>query len=216
MRVPRIPTRALGSENEGRWQRPPVLKRGDMTGQINCEVLVLQDRPGQEMSEGDSRRRVAGWFNEWQRPLRRFIASRRAIPPRDLDDVAQEVFLRLMRYGRAEFVENPQAYLFKTAANVATEWSIRYRTTGERELAWLEDNGSDNSTDGDVGRLETEEEIVKALLALRPRQREVLKLQFFEGLSHAQTAERLGVTERVVKRALAKSYQRLRRQLLPP
>lgn len=187
-----------------------------MNAQTNCEGIVLQNRPGEAMIESDSKRRVAGWFNEWQRPLRRFIAGRHAIPPRDLDDVAQEVFLRLMRYDRIEFVENPQAYLFKTAANVATEWAIRSRTSSARELAWLEGNGSDDSTDGDAGRLETEEEIGRALLTLRPRQRKVLKLQFFEGLSHAQTAQRLGVTERVVKRALAKSYQRLRRQLLPP
>lgn len=45
--------------------------------------------------------------------------------PADFDDVAQEVFLRLLRYDAAQIVEHPQAYLFKMASNVAAEWSIR-------------------------------------------------------------------------------------------
>ena len=50
-----------------------------------------------------------------------------------MDDAAQEVFLRLLRYDRGELVENPQAYLFKVATNVAAEWSIRARRERERE-----------------------------------------------------------------------------------
>jgi RNA polymerase sigma factor (sigma-70 family) len=156
---------------------------------------------------------VANWYSQWQRPLRGFIAGRHSTPSRDLDDVAQEVFLRLIRYDRAALIEQPQAYLFKMAANVAAEWAIRSRNTSAREFAWLAENSSDGSTDGGVSRLEAEEEVAQALLTLSPRYRKVLELQFFEGLSHAQTAQRLGVSERVVKRALAKSYQCLRQRL---
>lgn len=184
-----------------------------MNIQTDGTAFILQS-PGEAMS--DSRRRVANWFSEWEKPIRRFIARRRTIPSGDLDDVAQEVFLRLMRYDRVELIEQPQAYLFKIASNVATEWAVRSRNTSTRELAWLVENRSDDSTDGETIRLEAEEEIVQALLTLSPRQREILRLQHFEGLTHAQTAHRLGVTERMVKRALAKSYQRLRRQFVPP
>ena len=159
---------------------------------------------------------MADWYSEWQRPLRRFIARRHSIPSRDLEDVAQEVFLRLMRYDRTELIEQPQAYLFKMAANVATEWATRSRNGSARETGWFADTVSDDSTNGEICQFEAEEEIGRALLALCPRHREILRLQFFEGLSHAQTAHRLGVTERMVKRALSKCYQRLRRKLLPP
>ena len=47
--------------------------------------------------------------------------------PEDVEDVGQEVFLRLMRYETAELIEHPQAYLYKVASNVATEWSMRAR-----------------------------------------------------------------------------------------
>ncbi len=39
----------------------------------------------------------------------------------DLDDIAQEVFLRLLRYERTEQAEHPQAYLFTIASNVAAD-----------------------------------------------------------------------------------------------
>jgi DNA-directed RNA polymerase specialized sigma24 family protein len=41
----------------------------------------------------------------------------------------------------------------------------------------------------------------------------VLKLQFYAGLSRAEIAERTGLSERSVKRALMKSYEKLRHQL---
>lgn len=178
--------------------------------------LTLRAGPEGSMPAGGSRCQLATWYSEWQRPLRRFIGGRHSTPSRDLDDVAQEVFLRLIRYDRAALIQQPQAYLFKMAANVAAEWAIRSRSTSAREFAWLVETLSDGSTDGGVSRLETEEEVARALLTLSPRHRKVLELQFFEGLSHAETAERLGISERIVKRTLAKSYQLLRQNLSRP
>lgn len=191
-----------------------------MSDQPNCADFALPEQPGEEPSKSDgrkmgSRERVNGWFNEWCRPLRRFLAGRHSIPTNDLDDVVQEVYLRLLRYDRTEAIEQPQAYMFKMAANIAIEFASRSRTGGVRDMAWLEEYAPDEATEEELRRLENEEEVSRALLVLRPRQREILKLQFFEGLTHAQTAERLGVSERVVKRTLAKTYRRLRGTLLP-
>ena len=89
------------------------------------------------MTEADPKRRLTDWFRQWRGPLRKFLVGRGAVPAADLDDVAQEVFLRLMRYGRTELIEHPQAYLFKMASNVAAEWSIRARYVRSREPEWL-------------------------------------------------------------------------------
>jgi|SRR5579883_1871588 len=171
---------------------------------------------GDVTRESNSKHLIATWFCEWQRPLRRFIAGRRMIPPWDLDDLAQEVFFRVIRYNRTELIEQPQAYLFKMAVNVATEWSARSRNASARELAWFDGNSSEGPTEGELNRLEDEDEIERALLCLSSRERDVLRLQFYQDLSHAQIADRLGVTERVVKRALSKGYRRLRLKLVSP
>jgi DNA-directed RNA polymerase specialized sigma24 family protein len=62
---------------------------------------------------------MVDWFRQWRLPLRKFLLGRVGVPAADIDDVAQEVFLRLVRYERAELIEQPQAYLFRMATNVA-------------------------------------------------------------------------------------------------
>src|ERR1700744_846480 len=80
---------------------------------------------------------LSEWFRRWRTPLRRFLAARGLVRVEDLDDVAQEVFLRLLRYESAEVVQHPQAYIFKMAANVAAEWAIRSRHRLAHEPRWL-------------------------------------------------------------------------------
>jgi RNA polymerase sigma factor (sigma-70 family) len=164
----------------------------------------------------EAKHRLADWFRQWRQPLRKFLIGRGKVPAADLDDVAQEVFLRLMRYGRTELIEYPQAYLYKVAANVAAEWAIRGRYMQARDPEWLAESVSDERTDqlaDQAEQLELQGEIERALLTLTPQQRTVLKLQFYSGLSRCEIAAQTGLSERSVKRALMKSYAKLRQQL---
>ncbi len=163
----------------------------------------------------ESNERLADWFRQWRRPLRKFLMNRRSLPDADLDDIAQEVFLRLLRYGRTEIVECPQAYLYKIATNVAAEWSIRARYTKPHGPSWLAELSAEDEPEEDVARDVAQNEVVRALNTLTPRQREILRLQFCEALGYAEIAERLGTTRRSVKRVVAKSYERLRNELTP-
>lgn len=165
------------------------------------------------MRDQDSKRRLTDWFRQWRVPLRKFLVGKGALPTSDLDDVAQEVFLRLMRYERAELIEHPQAYLYKMASNVAAEWAIRGRYVRPHESKWLEALSTEARPEDEASQVEMQEEVRRALLTLLPRQREVLKLQFFEGLSRMQIAQRIGTSERSVKRTLIKSYELLRGRL---
>ena len=165
------------------------------------------------MSDPNSKGRLTDWFRQWRMPLRKFLIGKGAIPVSELDDVAQEVFLRLMRYERAELIEHPQAYLYKMATNVAAEWAIRGRYVRPHESKWLSGLSADEQPEDEVSQAELQDEVERALLTLPPRQREVLKLQFFEGMSRMQIAEKIGTTERSVKRTLIKGYETLRVQL---
>jgi RNA polymerase sigma factor (sigma-70 family) len=167
------------------------------------------------MTIAQSNRRLTDWFRQWRGPLRKFLAVRSAVPAADLDDVAQEVFLRLMRYERADLIQHPQAYLFKMAANVAAERALRIRHSRPHEPRWLNGLLAADEPPDNVARVAAQAEIERALNTLTARQREVLKLQFFEGLGHAEIAARLGTTRRSVKRIVIKSYQKLRDELHP-
>ena len=162
---------------------------------------------------GGSNRRLAEWFREWRTPLRRFIARRRGVSAADIDDVAQEVFLRLLRYEREELVADPKSYMFKVAANVASEWSMRARQRFPHASNWLDELTDDIDVLSDAARGQRNADLNAALSRLTPRAREVLRLQFAEGLNREQIAKRLNVTHRVVKREIVNAYVLLRMSL---
>jgi|SRR5579883_1453270 len=168
------------------------------------------------MPNPDPRQRLAEWFRQWRLPLRKFLMGQSRLPTAEIDDVAQEVFLRLMRYGQTELIEHPQAYLYKMATNVAAEWAIRRRYGRSSDPEWLAALAGDDQVEqpqDQAGKMELQDELERAILTLTPQQRNVLKLQFYAGLTRAEVAQRTGLSERSVKRSLMKSYVKLRQQL---
>jgi RNA polymerase sigma-70 factor (ECF subfamily) len=167
------------------------------------------------MTDRNTKRRLTDWFRQWQAPLRKFLTGKVGVRAADLEDVAQEVFLRLMRYDRTELVEHPQAYLYKMASNVAAEWAIRSRHALPHDSQWLASLVAADEPQRSFERDEAENEVRRAIETLGPKQAKMLKLHFFEGLGHAEIAARLGATQRSVKRILIKSYDKLRHELDP-
>ncbi|MDB6083411.1 MAG: polymerase sigma-70 factor, subfamily [Gammaproteobacteria bacterium] len=162
------------------------------------------------MKTVESTLRLGDWFREWHAPLRKFLQRRHSVRAADVEDVAQEVFLRLLRYDRAELVQHPQAYLFKMASNVAAEWAMRAHQRQPHNAQWLCDLPSDESPEREAAQAASCAALNRALNALPARRRELLRLQFGDGLSHREIAQRLSLTERVVKRDLIKAYSELR------
>jgi RNA polymerase sigma-70 factor (ECF subfamily) len=144
--------------------------------------------------------------------LRRFLNKRRFVES-DIKDVCQEVYLRLLRFERAEVVHNPMAYLFRVAANVAHDFRLRQAQWTSLEAEHLEEA---TSSAGPEQLLEAEyrsrrlDEVLASLPAL-PRAALVLHSQ--EELTYEEIAARLGVTRRVVKRAIARGYKLARESL---
>jgi RNA polymerase sigma factor (sigma-70 family) len=145
-------------------------------------------------------------FRRWRSPLRKLWC----LSESDLDDVAQEVFLRLLRYNNVELIERPQAYLFRMAANVVGEWAMRSRHRHPHDARWLDDLHAESDPEHEVARESAHRQLRQALASLSPRQQEVLRLHFGEGLARAQIAARLQTSERSVKRDLISAYATLR------
>lgn len=171
------------------------------------------NRGGALPNAGGSAGRLGDWFRDWQLPLRRFLARRRVGTAADIEDIAQEVFVRLIQYDRAELVDHPKAYLFKIAANVSAEWAVRSSRRLPHDSAWLTELVDALSPDTEVEREDRDERTRAALVALPPRAREILRLHFGEGLTHPQVAAALGVSRKVVKRDMARAYAQLRELL---
>jgi RNA polymerase sigma factor (sigma-70 family) len=159
---------------------------------------------------GSRPNKVGEWFRDWQQPLRRFLTRRRVGSAADIDDIAQEVFLRLLRYDRAELIDYPQAYLFKIASNVSAEWAMRSNRRMPHQSEWLTELVDALSPEVEVEREALDQQLRIAVQALPPRAREILRLHFGSGIQHEEIARRLGVTRKIVKRDMARAYASLR------
>lgn len=156
--------------------------------------------------------RLTEWFNTWRGAMCRWLSSRSSIQPADLDDVAQEVFLRLLRYSDEAMVEYPQSYLFRIATNVVNEWHERARNKLPHDEAGLDDlkiepqHEPENTADRGL----LDKQVRLALSRLPPRQRAVLLLHINDELTYKQIAVKLKLTPRVVRRDIANAYAQLR------
>lgn len=162
--------------------------------------------------------RLTRWFESWRGAMKRWLSSRSSMQSADLDDVAQEVFLRLLRYSDDAVVEYPQSYLFRIATNVVNEWRERARNSLPHDDVWLSDlqiepdAEPESTVEHDLVNLH----VRRAVNRLPPRQRQVLLLHIREDLTYKQIAAKLKLTPRVVRRDIARAYAELRSDLGSP
>lgn len=175
------------------------------------EPALMGDTNGELSRNG----RLTQWYDVWGTAMRRFLASRSSIQPTDLDDVAQEVFLRLLRYGDEAVVEHPQSYLFRIAMNVVNEWRERSRNCLPHDETWLADLQiePDAEPESAVEHSLVSKKVRGAVSKLPPRQREVLLLHIRDDQTYKQIAHRLKLTPRIVRRDIARAYATLRGDL---
>src|SRR5690349_14499794 len=67
-------------------------------------------------------------FREFRPGLQRFLRRRSAVP-QTAEDLAQEVYLRILRFSPGEVVQQPQSYLYRIAANVVHDFNLRARAS---------------------------------------------------------------------------------------
>lgn len=142
----------------------------------------------------------------------RLALARRLNNPADIDDLAQEVFLRLLRVPRP-LVQNPEAYLYRMALNVAEDW--RARAVNARDhSAPVEQLAASEEPEGEVAQREQDSTIQRALDSLPFTARTAVLLHVVDGLSYYEVAAHMGVSRRAVQRYVSKGYEALR-DILP-
>ena len=127
------------------------------------------------------------------------------------EDVVQDVFARAYRvWGGLQEPEKALAYLQRSVVN-ASRSVLRRRRTARSYVAPHDPPGT--GVDSLVILAEEHREVLDALHKLPRRQREVLVLRYWSGLSEGQIADAMGVSAGTVKSTASRALQALERML---
>ena len=163
----------------------------------------------------------SGFWNKrlavYQTALHRYF-RRHAPRAGDAEDLAQEVYLRLLRVDERQqgHVENAQAYLFTVAANLLKERAVLAARAGVQVPL-------DETRNDFVGPYDEPEEVLYAQTRARrlwavveglpPRYRAVVLLHYRYGLTYRDIGARVGVTPHTVKKYLSHALVLCRQEL---
>ncbi len=156
-----------------------------------------------------------------RRSLERFLASK-LDNPEDAADVAQEAFLRIQRLRSPQQLDNPRAFLFQVAANLAVD-ELRRRTLRQRFLkSELRRSPGEAPAPPDSGGLAPEEildarerlrQVYAAIDSLPDKCRQAFLLHRNAGLSYADIARELGVSVSSVEKYILRALKHCRAAL---
>ena len=153
------------------------------------------------------------------RPVLRRYFERRRLQGLDAEDAVQEVFAKLAQRAGVAEIEKLDAYLFETAANVATD-HFRRAVTRRAQAHDLYDDGLHAPHDFSPERvLEGREALsllLKSLNELPERTRDIFVLARLEHLKHAEIAKRIGISVSAVEKHVLKAALHLTDRMSPP
>jgi RNA polymerase sigma-70 factor (ECF subfamily) len=176
---------------------------------LSCKRRMPREGP---MTTPDWSRQIGAWADEWHSDLVKFLARRTATPA-DAQDLAQEVYLRLLRVDRSDLVRQPRSYLLRIAANLLHEWRLKARQARVHQSEALESLVSADDPESDAASEMRGKRLDAELNRLPPAVRAALVLQTRDGLSYEEIAQQMGATPRMVKRYLLTGYARLRARM---
>lgn len=153
---------------------------------------------------------LADWMTQYGPALRRFLARR--VDEADVDDLVQDVFVRMQSAQPSQPIEHADRYLFRVAQNVLIS---RYRAAGgstRPTLVSLEvaaEPRDDMSPERIAIGREQYARVVQAIAELPPRVRAAFTLHRFENMTYQTIAVRMGISKNSVKELIHRALIRL-------
>lgn len=159
-------------------------------------------------------------YKRWRKPIRQWLNNGgRGLNAADCDDIAQEVFERLLRYDNDVLIGNPQGYLFTIAKNAASEklelcaYKKPHMPVHLMGTEWSEFIESWTPED-DAERESRARQMNDIISKMPPQRQQVLMMHTKKDLTYKQIAAQADISDRQVLRELCKAYATLRAALL--
>jgi RNA polymerase sigma factor (sigma-70 family) len=157
---------------------------------------------------------TSGAFAAYVPGLRRYFSKR--VPSGDIDDLVQEVFVRMQMHQLGPPIEHMDRYLFTVAASVLTDQARRRAVRHESEHESLQESHhptEERTPERVLLDRETLDVVVAAISDLPARTRDVFVLHRFEEMTCNRIAKQLGMSISAVEKHLMKALRVLHSRL---
>ena len=161
---------------------------------------------------------VTALTREYRQSLERFLSSKLE-DPADAADVAQEALLRLYRLQRPQELDNPRAFLFQVASNLAVD-QLRRRALHQRFLnkeknqAFMGDsldpNAAGAAPDQVLEAQQKLQQIYHAIETLPVNCRQAFLMHRNGNMSYTEIAREMGVSVSSVEKYILKALKHCR------
>ena len=135
----------------------------------------------------------------------------------EAEEVAQEVFLKLIHARAVQHRDFWDAWLTRVAVNACRDrqrsWWWRWRSDSPTEIVGMQLPSKDATPEEATANREQREMIWQFFRKLSTRQQEVFVLRYVEGWTDHQVADMLGMTPGSVKQHLFRAVRYLRKAL---
>ena len=140
----------------------------------------------------------------WSRLLRR--VSRRTRGHGDAEDLLHSAYERLERYRTDHTVENPGAFMVRTAVNIAVDLHRQEKFWEPGNIGQVVHRADDAPLQDEV--IAARERLVRVregLAKLPARTREIFLMHRIEGLKYREIAAKFGISQSAVEKHIAKA-----------
>lgn len=160
-------------------------------------------------------------YAEKRANLVRFFAARLGSRA-EAEDLVQDLYLRLTAMDATAPVDNPSALLHRIGSNLMLDRLRSQKRAGVRDSDWREINttilaghevADDPSADEVVAARQRLKALVEAVDDLPEKTRHAFQLHKLDGLSHAETARRMGISVSTVEKHISAALKTLTRRL---
>lgn len=161
-------------------------------------------------------RDLAAWMATYGPGLRRYF--RRRADDADVDDLVQEVFLRLQSAELSTPIDNVERYLFAAARNALISRHRRQKaraTLLHEEFEDVIEIAEQRSPERIVIGQQEYRRVLEAIQNLPPRAREAFQYHRFENLTYQAIAQRMGISKEAVKELMHRALVRIVEEMEP-
>lgn len=174
------------------------------------------------MSATDSDKALLlGLYEQKRANLARFFAARLGSRA-EAEDLVQDLYLRINAMDHLGPVDNPSALLHRIASNLMLDRLRSQKRAGARDADWRAVNtvavaghevADEPTAEAVVESRQRLKALVDAVEDLPEKTKQAFQLHKLDGLSHAETARRMGISVSTVEKHISSALKTLTRRL---